>query len=182
MNRKRNGLTARELAIFGVLAALMFAGKKALEFLPNVHPLGIMIVAMTVVYRAKALFPIYTYVMIEGAACGFATWWLPYLYLWAVLWGMTMLIPQKIHPGKWGKEKGSKWAPLIYGTVCALQGFLFGTLYAPAQAVLFHLNWKAMIAWIVAGLPFDAVHGVSNFILGVFLIYPIVRIIKRFGT
>lgn len=182
MNRHKSRLTAKEIAVFGVLAAMMFGGKKAMEFIPNVHPLGIMIVAMTVVYRAKALFPIYTYVLIEGATCGFSMWWIPYLYLWTILWGMAMMIPQKMHPGRLGKGGGSKWAPLIYGTVCGLQGLLFGTLYAPAQAIMFHLNWKGMIAWIVAGLPFDAIHGVSNFLLGLFLIFPLVKIIKRFGV
>jgi len=177
----RKHLTARELAVFGVLAASIFASKKAMEFLPNIHLIGVITVAMTVVYRSKALFPLYTYILIEGAMAGFSMWWIPYLYLWTILWGMTMLIPKKVHPGRKKDEKGSRWAPFIYGGVCGLQGFLFGTLYAPAQALMFGLNWKGMIAWIVAGIPFDAVHGVSNLILGTLLIYPLIRIMKRFG-
>ena len=55
---------------------------------------------------------------------------------------------------------------------------LFGTLYAPAQAILFGLSFKGMIAWIVAGLPWDFVHGVSNFCCGV-LIVPIVSLLRR---
>ena len=62
--------------------------------------------------------------------------------------------------------------------VCAAHGFLFGTLYAPAQAILFGLDFKGMVAWIVAGFPWDCIHGVSNFFCGI-LIMPIVSILRR---
>ena len=75
-----------------------------------------------------------------------------------------MLLPQNMP---------KKVRPVVYMTVCAVHGFLFGTLYAPVQAVLYGLNWKGMIAWIIAGLPFDFIHGVSNFFCGM-LIVPVV--------
>ncbi len=48
-------LTIRETAIFGMLGAVMYASKMVMEFLPNVHLLGVFTVAFTVVYRKKAL-------------------------------------------------------------------------------------------------------------------------------
>ena len=57
--------------------------------------------------------------------------------------------------------------------ICALHGFWYGVLYAPVQAIFYGLSLEGMIAWIVAGLPFDMVHGVSNFFCGM-LIMPIV--------
>ena len=68
--------------------------------------------------------------------------------------------------------------PIVYMIVCALHGFLFGTLYAPAQAILYGLNFQGMIAWIIAGLPWDFVHGVSNFFCGI-LIVPIIIVLRR---
>ena len=62
-------------------------------------------------------------------------------------------------------------------TVCALHGFLYGTLYAPAQAILFGLDFKGMLSWIIAGLPFDFIHGVSNFFCGA-LILPMVLVFR----
>lgn len=67
--------------------------------------------------------------------------------------------------------------PVVYMTVCALHGFLFGTLYAPVHAVMFGLSFEAMIAWIVAGLPWDALHGISNFFCGI-LIMPLISILR----
>ena len=44
--------------------------------------------------------------------------------------------------------------------------------------ILFGMSFKAMIAWIVAGLPWDMIHGVSNFFSGI-LIVPIVNVLLR---
>lgn len=161
-------LTVREIAVFGMLGALMYASKMIMEVAPNVHLLGTFTVAFTVVYGKKALYPIYTYVILNGIFCGFAAWWIPYLYIWTVLWGAVMLLPKKM-PGK--------VRPFVYMAVCAAHGFLFGTLYAPAQALLYGLSFQGMIAWILAGLPWDCIHGVSNFFCGI-LIMPIVTILK----
>ena len=162
-------LTVRETAVFAMLGAVMYASKLIMELAPNVHLLGVFTIAFTVVYRKKALYLIYTYVILNGIFSGFATWWIPYLYIWTILWGVTMLLPINMP---------KKIRPIVYMVVCALHGFLFGTLYAPAQALLFGLSFKGMIAWIIAGLPWDFVHGVSNFFCGI-LIMPIISVLRR---
>lgn len=164
-------LTVREITTFAMLGAIMYASKMIMELVPNVHLLGMFIVAFTVVYRKKALYPIYTFVLITGIFNGFATWWVPYLYIWMVLWGMVMLLP---------KNMPKKVQPIVYMTVCGLHGLLYGTLYAPAQALLFGLDFNGMTAWIVAGLPWDLIHGVSNFICGL-LIVPIISALRILG-
>lgn len=161
-------LTIKEIAVFGMLGAVMYASKILMELLPNVHLLGVFVIAFTVVYRKKALYPIYTYVILNGVFCGFAAWWVPYLYLWTILWGAVVLLPKKMP---------KKIQPIVYMTVCAAHGFLFGTLYAPAQAIIYGLSFKATIAWIIAGLPWDFMHGVSNFFCGM-LIMPIISALR----
>lgn len=165
-------LKIKEIAIFGMLGALMYISKIVMDPFPNMHLLGVFTVAFTVVYRKKALFPIYIFVFITGIFSGFATWWIPHLYIWTVLWGAVMLIP---------KNMPKKVAPIVYIVVCGLHGFLYGILYAPSQALLFGLDFKGTVAWIVAGLPFDMVHGFSNLILGV-LIVPIIKVLKKLKT
>lgn len=158
-------LTVREMAVFGMLGGLMYASKLLMEALPNIHLLGTFVMALTLVYRKKALYPIYVFVLITGLFGGFAAWWVPYLYVWAVLWGVTMLLP-------------SRSGPLVYMAVCAAHGFLYGVLYAPMQALLFGLDWQGMLAWIAAGLPFDLTHGISNFFTGA-LILPLATLLRR---
>jgi energy-coupling factor transport system substrate-specific component len=161
-------LTTREVAVFAMLGAIMYASKMIMEIAPNVHLLGTFVIAFTLVYGKKALYPIYVFVLLTGVYAGFATWWVPYLYLWTVLWGVTMLLP---------KNMPKKIKPLVYMTVCAMHGFLYGILYAPAQAFFFGLNWEGTLAWIMTGLPWDFLHGISNFFCGI-LILPIVRALR----
>ena len=128
----------------------------------------ITLVATTVVYRKKALYPIYIFVMLTGLFSGFSSWWVPYLYIWLILWAVVMLLPQNIKPAI---------RPLAYMIVCALHGLLYGTLYAPVHMLLFGMSFKGMLAWIATGFPWDIVHSISNFFCGA-LICPIISAIK----
>ena len=47
------------------------------------------------------------------------------------------------------------------------------------QAIAFGLDLKGTVAWIVAGLPWDAVHGVSNLIAGLILIVPLKKVLEK---
>ncbi len=173
MDKKKVKLTVYEIALFPMLGALMFVTKKAMEFLPNMHLLGVFIIAITVVYRKRALWPIYIYVLLDGLSLMFSVAWIPYLYIWTVLWGATMLLPKKI-PEKLPK----KYKPLVYMCLCGLHGFLFGLLYAPAEAALFGLDFRGTVIWIIKGIPWDCVHGVSNFACGI-LILPLIKILQK---
>lgn len=152
-----------------MFGTLMFCSKILMDALPNIHLVGMFIVLFTVVFRAKALIPIYIYVVLVGVYGGFSPWWVPNLYVWTVLWGVTMLLPRNMP---------KKVAAVVYPIVCALHGLLYGVLYAPAQALLFGLTFKGAVAWVVAGLPFDALHGLGNLLSGV-LILPLAELLKK---
>lgn len=133
-----------------------------MEALPNIHLLGMLTMTYTLVFRSKALIPIYIYVILNGLYAGFNVWWVPYLYIWTILWAITMLIPKKIP---------KKVAFVILPMICSLHGFAFGVLYAPAEAWFFKMTFEQTLAWIASGAVFDIIHGISNFIVG-FLILP----------
>lgn len=165
----KKGISIREMAIFAMLGTLMFCSKIVMEALPNIHLLGMLTIAYTVVYRVKALIPIYVYVLLNGIFGGFSVWWIPYLYIWAVLWGLAMLLPRRM-PG---------WlACIVYPLLCGIHGLFFGTLYAPAQAIMFGFDFEQTVAWIVAGIPFDVIHAIGNLVAGT-LAYPLSRLLVR---
>ena len=168
-NVRHSSVNVREMCIFAMLGAIMFASKVIMEALPNIHLLGMLTVTYTVVYRKKALIPIYVYVMLNGLFAGFNLWWLPYTYIWTILWGIAMLLPRKMP---------KRVAYIVYSLICALHGFAYGTLYAPAQALMFGLNFEQTVAWIIAGIPFDLIHGFSNLGLG-FLVVPLAELLTR---
>ena len=163
-------LSTREIILFGIYGTIMYLSKIIMELVPNVHLTGVFVIVFTVAYGAKALYPIYVFVFLTGLFSGFATWWIPYLYIWAVLWGAVMLVP---------KRKRESLPAFAYMLICALHGLLYGVLYAPAQMILYGMSFEGILAWIVAGLPWDMVHAAGNF-FGAVLVRPLISAIKRF--
>ena len=169
MKQARKGISVREMAIFAMLGTLMFCSKIVMEALPNIHLLGMLTITYTLVYRARALIPIYLYVLLNGLYAGFSVWWIPYLYTWTVLWALAMLLPRRM----------PRWlAYIVYPLLCGLHGLAFGTLYAPAQAIMFGFSFEQALAWIVAGIPFDVIHAVGNLVAGT-LVYPLSRLLGK---
>ena len=166
-NKKK--LSIKEICLFAILGALMFVSKIVLEALPNIHLLGMLTMTYTIVFRKKALIPIYVYVLLNGLYAGFNSWWIPYLYIWTILWGVTMLLPKKMPKAI---------ACVVYPLICALHGLFFGALYAPIQALMFRFAFEQTLAWIAAGLTFDIIHMAGNFALGL-LIFPVSATLKK---
>ena len=174
MKKGRNSYASflRQMIVFTMLGAMMFVSDLLMEALPNIHLVGALTMVYTLVYRAKALLPLYVYVGLNGiyaVVSGTVLWWIPYLYVWTVLWGGTMLLPKRMN---------SKVAVPVYMGLCALHGLLFGVLYAPVQALLFDLTWKKTLLWIAAGFPFDLIHAAGNLVAGV-LILPLSAALRK---
>ena len=168
--RKKALLTVYEIAVFGMLGALIMVSDLLMNIIPNVHLVGVMIVVLTVVYRWKALFPIYVYVLLIGLMEGIGLWWLPYLYIWTLLWGMIMLLPKRM----------PTWlAPIVYTLVCGLHGFGFGFWWIPSQMLLMNFSLKQALVWWKFGfITADIPHGIGN-LVGSTLIIPLVTLIRK---
>ncbi len=167
MSRRSNRLL--ELALFAVLGALLFLGKLVMDGLPNIHPVGVLLVTYTAVFRKRALIPLSVFVMLTGVYMGFSAWWVPYLYVWLPLWGGAMLVPERL---------SDRVKAVLYPLLLGLHGLLFGLLYAPAQALFFHLDFAGTLAWVAAGFWFDVLHCIGNVALGA-LVLPLVRVMKK---
>ncbi len=167
--RKRRFLSVREMTVFSMLGALMFCSKLLLEWAPNIHLLAAFIITFTLVYRAKALVPLYVFVLLVGVFGGFNVWWVPYLYIWLPLFFITLLLPRRMPSGL---------AAVIYVLLGALHGLAYGILYAPAQALFFKMDLKMTLAWIASGVPFDILHAVGN-AAACTLVLPLCRLLRR---
>lgn len=165
-------LSVFEMTLYAMFGTMMFISKILMEFLPNIHLLGMFTMLLTVVYRRKALIPIYLNVLLNGIYTGFNMWWIPYTYVWTVLWAVTILLP---------KNMSKTTQMIVYPIVCCLHGLCFGVLYAPAQAVMFSFSFEQTVAWIVAGFPFDIVHAFGNLVTGM-LIYPLSKLLRKLNN
>jgi len=88
------------------------------------------------------------------------------------LWGMFMLIGKVSLP--------IKVKVPVYMILCALHGLAFGALYAPFAVLIFGIpfSFQTMLAWIIAGLPYDFAHALGNLAAGV-LIVPLSELLKK---
>jgi len=165
-------LTTRELAIFATFGAMMFLSRMAMLAVPNVHLLAMFIASFTLVYRTKALIPIYVWVLIEGMAGGFPLWLVPYLYIWLPLWGAFMILGKFNIPNK-------VRVPL-YMVICAFHGLTFDVMYSPWGMHLMGIpmTFEAWWTYLVAGLWWSITHAVGNFAAAT-LIIPLVTLIKK---
>ena len=160
----------RHVILFAMLGSILFVSKQVLEVLPNVELISTLTMVYTLVYRRRALIPVYLFVFLEGILAGFGLWWYPYLYLWAVLWGVTMLLPRRL----------PLWAQVpVYAGTCAGFGLAYGSLYAPYQCLVFlGGDLDKTLTWIALGFPWDMTHALGNLALGL-LIVPLTTALRR---
>ncbi|MDR3597189.1 hypothetical protein [Clostridium sp.] len=145
-------IEAREIILFGVLGGLLSASQIALSFIPNIEIITFLIILFSMIYRKKALYIVWVFVMIMGFVYGFGLWWLGYLILWPLLSIFTCSIMEFIN-GKY----------LTLAIYSGIFGFLFGFFYAIPYAIFGGLN--AGIVYWIAGIQFDMIHGIGNYFI-----------------
>ena len=150
-----------------MLGALTFAAKVAMAALPNIEPVTLFVMVFTVVFGWKALYPVYTYVVMELLFYGIHLWSVNYLYVWAILMLATYLLRIMQHPLAWAMLGGSF-------------GLLFGLLCAPVY--IFSGGIGFAVSWWASGVPFDIAHCVGNFVIVLLLFVPLRKLVSRLYT
>ncbi|MBQ2984946.1 MAG: hypothetical protein IJB30_04755 [Clostridia bacterium] len=141
-------LTVREMAVLGMLGALMFALKAAMMALPNIHPVAVFVIAGTIYFGWRMMYAVAVYVMLEGVVYGFGIWWISYLYIWPLLVCTVMLLQKNDSRLFWATAAGI--FGLCFGALCAIPYFFIG-------------GWPAAFSYWLSGIPFDIAHCAGNF-------------------
>lgn len=158
---------AGDIARMGMMAAVLEAAKYALSFLPNVELVTLLIILYTLCFGKKVLPVIAVFVLLEGCLYGFGLWWVMYLYTWPLLAGATYLL----------RRQRSAW---VFSVLAGAFGLMYGALCSIPY--LFVGGPAAAFSWWVAGIPYDIVHCVSNFILCSLLFRPLRNVMMRFAA
>ena len=169
-NSDKLKLGAREVTVFAMLGALMLASKTLLEAVPNIHPVTMLLMVYTAVYRKKAIFPLLVYLVLDTLKWGIMTM-VPYFYIFPLCWLVTLFVPSTL-----SNEKKQ----ISYTAICTFFGLAFGALYAPWQAFVFMKTTDPakIFAWIAAGFPYDLIHAAGNFAAS-FLILPLSALLTK---
>ena len=147
----------RSLVTAAFLAAVLVASKFALDGLPNIELVSLLVILYTLEYPRLAVPAVYTYV--------FGIWWFPQLYIWAVLMLFARLMRQNR-------------SVLLWALLSGLFGLCYGALYAVSYAVM-NGGIAAGVAWWVTGIPFDLLHGAGNFVVALLLYKPLRYCLQR---
>lgn len=167
-SRTRSGksVTVRDLCFLSLAAALMFAVKMALSSLPNINLNALILILVTVFFGWKALYTVCVYVLLEGLMFGFGVWWVSYLIVWPLLVVLAMAVRKTASPLLWAVFAG-----------------LFGLAFGPMMYVIFFTvtgGWEGFLPMWIAGIPYDLVHAVSNFLTVLILFRPLSKVFSRF--
>ena len=157
-------LTVRQIVLFGMLGALIFAAKYVMAFLPNIEPVSLMVMLCAVVFGRKAAYPIALYVLMEVLFYGLGLWNINYLYIWAIL---------AIAAGQMRQTR----SPLPWAILSGTFGLLFGALCAPVDVVIGGFGY-AIAKW-VSGIPFDIAHCLGNFAIALVMFVPMRNLLEK---
>lgn len=164
-NRKAASLMkTKDIVTCSFLAAILLVVQIMLGFLPNVELVSLLIIIYTLTLGRKTLAVIYLFALFEGLLYGFGIWWVMYLYVWTILYMVVRILRKNNHKLIWAVTSGI--FGLSFGALCSLP-------YAAAGGL------GAGIAWWISGIPFDLLHGISNFLVVLLFFTPILSIVQR---
>lgn len=156
-------MKVKDIVLIGMMSAVLFTVQVALSFIPNVELISILIILCTLFFKWKTLYIIYSFVIAEGFIYGFGLWWINYLYIWTVLFFITMLFHKQRFPYFWAILSGI--FGLSFGALCSIPYFFMGGI-------------PSMVAYWTSGIIFDLIHGVSNYVLALVLFQPLYRLME----
>ena len=158
MDKRKTGLTIREVTLFAILGAMTFALQVAMAPLPNIEPVSLLVMIYAAVFGWKSLYAVYVFVVMEILFYGISTWNVYYLYVWAVLAFGAILMRRSRQPFAWALL--SAVFGLFFGALCGIVDiFIGGFSYAAAK-------------W-VSGIPFDLLHCGGNFVIALIMFKPL---------
>lgn len=157
-------LKTKDIVLIGMMVAMLEAVKLSLAVIPNVELVSLLIILFTLFFGPKIVYVLAVFVLLEGVMYGFGVWWIMYLYVWPLLALITWRLRKQ--ESVWCFATLSGVFGLLFGAMCSIPYFFIG-------------GWKMGVSWWIAGIPYDIIHGVSNFIICMVLFVPLRRILNK---
>lgn len=155
-----------EIILLALLGAIMFVTQVIMAPLSNIELVSFLIILTTRKFGIKSLWSVYIFVILEILYHGLHLWVMSYLYVWAILVFIILLV-RKLD------------SVMLYTLISSIYGFLFGTLCSVPYFITGGIGGG--ISWIISGIVsgFDIYHGVGNFVLMFLLYKPISKVFEK---
>lgn len=160
------GITTKELTLIAILSASLTAGKMALFSIPNVEIVTFLFIVFTVLFgKKRALLAAVVFTTTEVLLWGFGTWIVGYYLIWPIVILLTSLVL---------RITSNEYA---FAFLAGFFGLTFGLFFAVIESFFYGIAYG--FTYWASGLPFDIIHGASNFIIALFLFKPLVHTIEK---
>ena len=172
MEKSKWKLTAKDVALVGMMVAVIELCKVVLMGIPNVELTTFWIIMFSLYFGNKVFFAVPVFILLEGTLFGFGLWWVMYLYVWPLLAILARIMHKMETAVGWAILAGA--FGLLYGLFCSIPYVVIGAADGGILAGL-----QAGFAWFVSGIPFDIIHGISNFVLMLILYRPVKAVMDK---
>ena len=165
-------VVTKDIALIGMMVAVIEVCKVAMMGIPNVELTTFWIIMFSIFFGNKIFYVIPVFILIEGTMFGFGIWWVMYLYMWPLLAVIARLFKNMDSVFGWSILSGING--LLFGFFCAIPYVVIGTFYGGIKNGLY-----AGFTFWIAGIPWDLVHGIANFIIMLVLYKPVQNVMVK---
>ena len=166
-------VTARELVILAVLAALAAVSRIPFAALPSVQPATFVIIITGIVFGAESGFVVGALTaLVSNLFLGQGPWTPWQMYAWGMIGLVAGLLKDC-----WLMQTNT--GRILFGFI---SGILFGWMMNLwiVLSLIQSIGWGEVITYYAASLPFDVTHGLSNVLFLLLFANSWLRILTRF--
>jgi len=167
--------TVRDVTLIGLMVAIIEVCKIALSWAPNVELTSFWIIMFAAFFGKRVFFVIPVFILVEGIMYGIHIWWIMYLYAWPILAILAMVMRKADSAVTYAILSGL--FGLLFGLLCSVPYIFIGAVDADIAN-----GFRMAFAWWIAGIPWDLVHGIANFLTMLVLYRPVASVMKKADT
>ncbi|MCR4675201.1 MAG: hypothetical protein K5675_09335 [Lachnospiraceae bacterium] len=172
MEENQKKFSVKDIAVMGLMVAIIEVCKMALSFAPNIELTSFWLIMFTKHYGKKVALIVPALILLEGMMYGVNIWWIMYAYIWPLLVILAYMFRKVDSALFWAIFSGI--FGLCFGFLCSITYFVIGASGGSITAGL-----STAFSWWVAGITWDVIHCVGNFTLMLVLYIPIENVLKR---
>ena len=164
--------SAKNIAIISIMSATLSAGKLAMSVLPNIEPVTILIALYASVFGCAYVLPATAvFILLDVFIYGLNTWVISYFIYWPLVAVVFAFVNKK--------QKGK----IVNTIVAVLLTVSFGVLTSLVDVGLFmgafDNFWYRFGIMYIRGIPFFAIHVLSNFALFLLCYTPLCKALSK---
>lgn len=171
--QRTSKLRIKDIALIGVMVAVIEVSKFALSYLPNIELTSFWLILFTLFFGWRIALVVPVFILIEGSIYGFGLWWVMYLYAWPLLVLLVWIFRRRESVWFWSILSAA--FGLCFGVLCSIPYVVVGAADGGIRSGLY-----AGFTWWVAGIPWDIVHCVGNFVIMLVLYKPMQAVMRKF--